>query len=149
MEKPFVLLADDNEATCTLIIALLHNDFVVDVANDGMQAVDKLKGRQYSAILLDLLMPNTDGYTVLDFLARERPADLGRVLVVTASLTPMELKRVKSYPIHGIIRKPFEVDVLLAAVKDVAGRADPPVGGTFLSSSMLVLLADLLRQRWM
>ena len=120
MEKPFVLLADDNEATRTLITALLHHDFVVDLANDGMQAVEKLRSRQYAAILLDLLMPNTDGYTVLDYLSGERPHDLGRVLIVTASLSPAELQRVKGYPIRGIIRKPFEVDVLFSAVKQCA-----------------------------
>lgn len=148
MDKPVVLLVDDNEATCTLITALLHNDFVVDVANDGMQAIEKLKGRQYAAILLDLLMPDTDGYAVLDFLTRERPADVRRVLVVTASLTPRELQRVKAYPVRDLIRKPFEVDVLLEAVRECAGGNDGDgrsVLSPLLSGGMLVFLADLLR----
>ena len=147
MDKPVVLLADDNEATCTLITALLHKDFVVDVANDGMQAIEKLKSRQYSAILLDLLMPDTDGYAVLDFLARERPADVRRVLVVTASLSPRELQRVHAYDIRDLIRKPFEVDALLEAVRDCAGEDDNGRSGLgpLLSGGMLMFLADLLR----
>ncbi|MGN6183222.1 MAG: response regulator [Thermoanaerobaculia bacterium] len=90
-EKPLVLLADDNEATCTLITAILQNEFLVETAHDGMEAIEKLKSRQYAAVLLDLLMPVTDGYAVLDFLSQDRPELLSRVLVVTASLGAREM----------------------------------------------------------
>ena len=120
MEKPLVLLADDNEATCTLIMALLHKDFVVDVVNDGHDAIERLKSRQYAAILLDLLMPIVDGFAVLDHLQNENPDAISRVLVVTAALSPRELDRVRGYPVRGVIPKPFEVDALQAAVKECA-----------------------------
>ena len=112
MEKPVVLLADDNEATCTLILALLRSDFVVEIVNDGGEAIERLKRRQYAAILLDLLMPGVDGYAVLDYLATDHPGLLERVLVVTASLSPREMQRVREYPVCGVVAKPFEVDVL-------------------------------------
>ncbi len=112
MEKPFVLLADDNEATCTLITALLQADFAVDVASDGAEAIEKLKHRQYAVILLDLLMPVVDGYAVLDFIKANRPELLSVVLVVTASLSTRQLQRVREYDVFGIIPKPFEVDEL-------------------------------------
>ena len=150
MEKPFVLVADDNEATCTLITALLHDDFVVEIAADGMEAIAKLRNRQYAAILLDLRMPRVDGFGVLDFLRDERPALLGRTLVVTAALSPRELDRVRHYEICGIVPKPFEIDELLALVRDCAaidGATD--VRGPFLTSGMILLLADFLRQRLM
>ena len=117
MEKPIVLLADDNEATCTLITALLHRDFDVDVANDGHDAIEKLKSRRYAAILLDLLMPIVDGYAVLDHLRRESPDVLRRVIVVTASLSPRETGRMRDYEICNVITKPFEVGALVTAVK--------------------------------
>ena len=151
MEKPFVLVVEDNEATCTLITALLQHDFVVDVANDGLEAIETLKRRQYAVIVLDLLMPLVDGYAVLDFLRAERPDMLGHVLVVTASLAPRELQRVHGYPICNVIAKPFEVDVLLAEVKRCAGGSDDGDGvrGPIITTGMLLFLADLLRQRLM
>ena len=142
MEKPFVLLADDNEATCTLIRALLRPYYAVDVAMDGSEAIEKLKARQYSAIVLDLLMPVTDGYAVLDFLRHEQPDLLKTVLVITAAISPRELARVETYPIAGLIRKPFDIDALLVAVRRIAG-------GSLLTSGVLLLLADFLRQRWL
>jgi CheY-like chemotaxis protein len=147
VEKPFVLLADDNEATCTLIKALLRADFVVDVASDGAEAIEKLKRRQYAAILLDLLMPVLDGYAVLDFLKEERADLLRRVLVVTASLSTRHLQRVQEYAVFGVISKPFEVDVLQAAVRQAAGEPDPPpMRGPLLSGGMILLLGELLKR---
>ena len=146
MEKPFVLLADDNEATCTLIQALLQNEFVVDIASDGHEAIEKMKSRQYAAILLDLLMPGVDGYAVLDHLVAERPDLLRRVLVVTASLATREMQRLRAYTVCGVLAKPFELDALQNAVRQCAGTGGEPFLGTPLfSGSMLLLLADLLR----
>jgi CheY-like chemotaxis protein len=147
VEKPFVLLADDNEATCTLITALLQADFVVDVATDGAEAIEKLKSRQYAAILLDLLMPLVDGYAVLAFLQEHRPDLLRRVLVVTASLSPRQLQQVKEYNVFAVIAKPFEVDALQAAVHQVAGENDSsPMRGPLLSSGVILLLGELLKR---
>ncbi|HUR83186.1 MAG TPA: response regulator [Thermoanaerobaculia bacterium] len=147
MEKPFVLLADDNEATCTLIQALLRSQFVVDVARDGHEAIEKVKSRQYAAILLDLLMPIADGYAVLDFLSNEHADLLRRVLVVTASVSPRQMERLRNYRIHGVIAKPFEVDVLQNAVRQCAGMTDEPSLRTpLLSGGMILLLAEVLRQ---
>ena len=147
MEKPLVLLADDNEATCTLITALLHRDFSVDIATDGHEAIEKLKRRQYAAVLLDLLMPFVDGYGVLDYLQRESPETLSRVLVVTASVSPREMTRLRQYTIRGLIPKPFEVEVLQMAVRHCAGLGgEPMLRGPLFTGGMLLLLADLLRR---
>jgi putative two-component system response regulator len=126
VEKPLVLLADDNEATCTLIVALLRNEFTVDVARNGAEAIEKLKGRHYSAILLDLLMPVLDGYGVLDFLVRESPEMLQRVLVITASLASREMDRLKGYEVYRLVPKPFEVDVLQSLVRQCADLGSEP-----------------------
>ena len=147
MEKPLVLLADDNEATCTLIAALLRRDFVVEIATDGHEAIERLKSRQYAAILLDLLMPVVDGYAVLDYLRRENPDMLARVLVMTAAVSPREMERVEGSAVPAVSPKPFEVDRLLATVRECAGLGgEPPLRGPLLTSGMLLLLADLLKR---
>jgi len=149
VEKPIVLLADDNEATRTLITALLHREFNIDTASDGQEAVECLRTRTYAAILLDLRMPLTDGFTVLDFLKEQQAQMLARVLVVTAAPTARELDRASSYNIHGIVTKPFDVETLLEAVRKCAL---PDEGGTIVpalcsSGPVILLLADFLRQR--
>lgn len=147
-EKPFVLLVEDNEPTCTLMTALLHKDFTIDVAGDGMEAIEKLRTKSYGTVILDLIMPHLDGYGVLDFLKANNPEMLRRVLVVTAALSPSDLGRVHDYDVCALISKPFEVETLLNAVKQCT--SDPASRrGRILSSGVILLLADLLRQRFM
>jgi len=142
VEKPFVLLADDNEAACTLIRALLEPDFAVDVASDGAAAIEKLTKNEYAAILLDLLMPVVDGYSVLDFVRDQRPGLEQRILVVTAALSPREKERVRRYGVRAIIAKPFEIDALHAAVRDCAGRTGTTYGnGPLLAGAMILMVA--------
>lgn len=152
VEKPHVLLADDNEATCTLMTALLQREFAVESVHDGRQAVEKLTTRRYAALLLDLRMPQTDGFAVLEHLQESSPEMLSRTLIVTAALTQSDLMRARKFPVCGIISKPFEIEHLLTAVRQCAGIEGPgdgtPFGSVLVSSgSVILLIADLVRQR--
>lgn len=146
MEKPRVLLADDNDATCTLIVALLRNEFSVDIVSDGQEAIERLKSRQYAAALIDLLMPVVDGYGVLDYLSSENPEMLPHVLVVTASISARTIERVGRYPICKVVPKPFDVESLQTLVRHCAGvSTDSSPRAPIISGGMLLFLADLLR----
>jgi CheY-like chemotaxis protein len=147
MDKPYVLVIDDNEATCTLITAVLRSDFIVESVGDATEAIEKLRTNSYTVLLLDLRMPNVDGFVVLDHLKATKPDMLGRVLVVTALLKAEEMERARSYGICAIVRKPFEIDTLLDAVKQCAGDLDGgKLTNVFCSSTpMILLLADLLK----
>ncbi len=146
IEKPYVLLVDDNEATCALMTALLQREFAVEAAGDGYAAIEQLKTRRFDAILLDLRMPHLDGFGVLDHLKEHSPETLKHVLIVSAALHEREVERLRDYDVCGVIRKPFEVDVLLDAVKSCTGMTG---GGFGKVLPMVLLIADLLRQaRW-
>ena len=147
-EKPFVLLVDDNEPTCTLITALLRKDFAVDVANDGLEAIDRLRTKTFHAIILDLLMPQMDGFGVLDHLKTQHPDMLRRVLVVTAALTKSDKTRIRDYEVCAVLSKPFEVESLLTAVRQCVGEDHVPPRGSLLSSGVILLIADILKQRF-
>ena len=149
VEKPFVLLIDDNEATCTLITAVLRRDFTVEVANDGNEAIEKLRTKHYAAIILDLRMPQPDGFAVLEFLQEHDRRILRSVLVVTAAVSPSEMARAKAFDLCAVISKPFDVDVLLETVKQCAAPGDGNAIGNVFSSGVLFFLADLIRHRLM
>ena len=149
-EKRSVLLVDDNEATRTLITAILQRDFHVHTAMDGMDAIERLRTNQYATILLDLRMPQYDGFSVLDFLKANAPDMLRNVLVVTAVLTQKETDRAKSYGVCDIITKPFDVENFLERVKKCTGDFDSGTRSSrvFASTPMILLIADLLRNRF-
>jgi CheY-like chemotaxis protein len=142
-------MVDDNHETCTLVQALLRHDFTVEFAHDGFDAQDRLRTRNYAAVLLDLRMPLLDGFGVLDGLKEARPDILAKIVIVTASLRPSDVERVSAYGIHSLIPKPFDVEHFVSTVRRCAsGHGDRPLA-PLLSGGMLLLLADLLRQRWM
>jgi CheY-like chemotaxis protein len=147
LDKPFVLLADDNEAICTLVTALLQSEFIVHAASDGREAIERLRSTPYSVILVDLLMPIFDGYAVLDHLRDERPDLLPRVLIVTASLGSREMQKVSQYPVGGMIAKPFEVDALFAAVRRCAGTSGSSIRGPMMAGGVLLFLATEVLKR--
>jgi CheY-like chemotaxis protein len=148
-DKMPVLVVDDNAETCTLLTALLQRDFAVEIATDGNDAMEHLRTRRYSAILLDLRMPEYDGFAVLEFLQESQPDALPRVIVMTALPLQREIARAERFNICAVIRKPFDVEALLAAVKRCAATNSHPNGrgtGVFCSP-VIFLLADLLRTR--
>lgn len=149
MERARVLLVDDNEATLTLLRAIFQRQYTVEMATGGADAIDKLKVNQYAAVLLDLRMPVVDGFSVLEFLRSHNPEVLRRVIVLTASLTRGDMARVAAFERCRVIPKPFEIDELAEAVRQCAEEPSGPRGGPIISTGMLFLLANIIRERLM
>src|SRR5690349_8146144 len=83
---PNVLVVDDDQALRGLFMTLLtRKGFAVDTASDGRAAYDQLQRHTYSVILLDLMMPEVNGYELLERLRRDSPALLDRVIVMTGA----------------------------------------------------------------
>ena len=148
MDKRCVLLVDDNEATCTLVTAVLQRDFVTETCNDGTEALEKLKAGKYAAIVLDLVMPPPDGYEVMDALLKSSPELIKKIVIVTAALSVRDKERMKRYPVADIIAKPFDVEVLLSAVKRCAGEESAGFSNV-ISSGVLLLIAEMIQRRLM
>jgi DNA-binding response OmpR family regulator len=111
--RPHVLVVDDDQALQGLFITLLERKgFDVDCAADGRLAFDQLSRNTYSVILLDLMMPEVNGFELLERMHRESPALLPRVIVMTGA-SQRAIDRVDTATIWGLIRKPFDIDDLV------------------------------------
>ena len=64
--------------------------FVVDTARTGEEALHCIASETYQAILLDMKLPNPDGFEIVERLRRERPDVLARTIIVTASPRAMK-----------------------------------------------------------
>lgn len=104
-----------------LVSALLkRGGYRVDTFLTGREAIAALERDEYDALLLDLMMPHEGGNTVIRHLLANRPALLDRALLVTAS--PDSVLDTLSKDVAGVVRKPFDSEELLGAVKRVAGE---------------------------
>jgi DNA-binding response OmpR family regulator len=109
------LVVDDDLALRGLFTRLLgRRGFNVDCASDGRVAYDQLNRDNYSVILLDLMMPELNGFELLERMRRDSPSLLPRVIVMTgASRRAVESLDVSG--IWGLIRKPFDIDDLVSS----------------------------------
>jgi CheY-like chemotaxis protein len=104
-----VLVADDDQSIRRLLGTIVKRERIdVDCVADGMEAIEYLKAREYSVILLDLMMPRANGFDVIDYLKQNPPAQKPLVLVITA-YADQRFKEVDPAIVAGVIRKPFEV----------------------------------------
>lgn len=112
-----VLVADDDQAIRQLVCTIVQREGLeVDCAADGIEAVEFLKRKEYSVILLDLMMPRLDGFGVIEYLSDHQPQHKPVVLVISA-YADQRFKEVDPTVVAGVIRKPFEVAELGALVR--------------------------------
>src|SRR5437763_440839 len=108
-----VLVVDDDLALRGLFKSLLgRKGFAVDSASDGRGAFDRIQHHNYEVILLDLMMPDVNGFELLDRLQRESPSLLPRVIVLTGA-SQRTIGKLDTSKVWGLIRKPFDIDDLV------------------------------------
>ncbi|RIJ24610.1 response regulator [Henriciella barbarensis] len=107
-----ILIIDDEEANLLLLETLLKREGYSQIhcLSDPMQAVEKLVEFDPHIILLDLMMPDIDGYQLLDSFRRQsRPEEFRPVLVLTADTTLQARRRALSLGAKDFVSKPFDV----------------------------------------
>jgi signal transduction histidine kinase len=114
--KNKVLVVDDTIANLDILIELLDNYDVIDATN-GQEALEIVENEEVDLILLDIIMPNMDGYEVCKKLkSRSRTKDIP-IIFITAKTDEDSIE--KAYDIGGAdyVTKPFKPKELLARVK--------------------------------
>ena len=81
-----ILVADDVEINREILHDMLMEDYIVETAEDGAQAVQKLQEYRggIAALLLDLQMPRMDGYAVLNWMNDHKWIDTIPVLIISS-----------------------------------------------------------------
>jgi CheY-like chemotaxis protein len=111
--KPLALVVENDAGTRKLLEAVLSRaGFQVDTVNNGESAVALCSEIDYSMVVLDLLLPFVSGFDLLEWMQRERPAMLQRVLVLS-SLSMATLEEVRERCAVRVMRKPFELQELI------------------------------------
>ena len=106
-----ILLTEDNITNQEVIFGLLKNSgIIVDIANDGLEAVNKAKTNKYELILMDLQMPNLDGIEATKQI-KEFDSDVP-IIALTANAMKDDIKRTKAVGMSKHLNKPIEIEKL-------------------------------------
>jgi DNA-binding response OmpR family regulator len=115
-----VLIIDDNEQITKMISSFLDmSNHDCTVVNEGKEGLELIKTKQYDSIVLDLAMPEFDGYEILDTLQSEDPSQLRKIIILTASTVPIEtVRKFKELGVSACLQKPVDIDQLLSRITD-------------------------------
>lgn len=123
-----ILLAEDNELNAEIAMEILtQNGFQVEWAKDGIICVDmveKAKAGYYDLILMDIQMPNMNGYRatrLIRSLADQKKAAIP-ILAMTANAFDRDRKQALACGMDGFITKPLDLNQLLLELKRVILR---------------------------
>ena len=120
-----ILLAEDNDLNAEIALAILSGAGVVaDRACDGIQCVDMLKKSEqgyYDLVLMDIQMPNMDGYEAAKTIRRFEDKDLADIPIVamTANAFDEDRKQAFAAGMNGHIAKPVSAENLKRTLADI------------------------------
>ena len=121
------LVVDDHPINRLLVKQVLQNAWphsVIDEADDGKMALDKLQAGVYDVVFMDMVMPVMDGIDTSKFIRRElpNPAAQTPILGLTANVNPVDLDRFVDAGLSGVMLKPFEPSQLCAKVEELLSQ---------------------------
>ena len=124
-KKNILLVEDDINFGIILRDYLRLNDFDVTLARNGMEGFEKFKKDYFDLIILDVMMPYKDGFT----LAKEIRARNKQVPLIFLTAKTLKEDMLKGYQLGAddYVNKPFDSEVLLYKIKALLNRRIAPV----------------------
>lgn len=117
-----ILVVDDDKHTRMLLKAILRNEnYTVTTADNGKEALDVLDREHIDLVVLDIMMPEMDGYKFTEII-RKTNNNLP-ILMVTAKVLPADEKKGFLVGTDDYITKPIDRDKLLMRIKALLRRA--------------------------
>lgn len=116
-----VLIVDDMELNRDMLAAILEDDYPILQADGGKKAIAMIKKHQdeIAVVLLDLVMPEVDGFTVLEVMKKQSWLKTIPVLVITAESKAEIESKCFEKGVSDFIRKPFDNAIVRNRVKNI------------------------------
>ena len=117
--SPKVLVVDDNAMNQEVIVEFLElEDYDIDQASDGQEALDMVQANDYDLILMDIMMPVMDGVMATSKIRElDDPAKNSvRIIAVTAKVARDNAHIWKEAGFNGYIIKPFDEEELWSVI---------------------------------
>jgi DNA-binding response OmpR family regulator len=117
--KAILLVDDDKQLASALQWILADENFLVDVAHDGEEAILKVKANDYDAIVCDVMMPRLRGDEFLMKARQIRPEIGDRFIFITGFAADPDINRFLTRGDVKYLVKPFPVEGLIGCVKEL------------------------------
>ena len=114
MEKQKILIVDDSEMNRALLVDILEEQYEVVEAENGVEAISVLSKQRtdFSLLLLDIMMPEMDGFEVLAYINKYHWNDNFAVIMISADDSPANIKRAYDLGAFDYISRPFDSTIV-------------------------------------
>ncbi|MGN0492373.1 MAG: response regulator transcription factor [Acutalibacteraceae bacterium] len=114
-----ILIIEDEKSIADMIkLCLTKNGYICETVNDGMTAAEIIEQKRYDLILLDIMLPEIDGYDLIEYIKQYKIP----VIFVTAKASVADRVKGLRLGAEDYIIKPFDLEELLARVETVLRR---------------------------
>jgi len=114
LEGASILLVEDNKINQDVAKAMLHQrGMLVDIAENGEQAVEMVRGNEFDCVLMDIQMPVMDGHTATRIIREELQFVNLPILALTAKVLEIDIKKSLASGMNCHIPKPINLELLL------------------------------------
>ncbi len=119
-DKKHVLVVDDKNINRYILRSIFEDSYDIIECSNGREAIQALEQHQenMAAMLLDIVMPEGDGFTVLDFMKQHEVKSVP-VIMISSNATEENIYRAYDYEVADYIQKPFEEDVVKRRVESI------------------------------
>lgn len=118
--KETVLIVDDSDINREILVSILKNEYDLIEAADGEECINKLNeyGTRISAVLLDLIMPNMNGFDVLDYMNKNDLIGEIPVITITGDESQDTVRVAYEKGVSDYITRPFDAKVVYRRVSN-------------------------------
>lgn len=121
----YILIVDDEIHICELLQFNLEKEgFIVKTVQSGKEALNKIKNQKPSLVVLDLMMPELDGLSVVKLLKREESTSEIPIILLTAKSEEVDKVLGLEMGADDYVTKPFSIRELVARVKALLRRTN-------------------------
>ena len=123
--KPHTILIVDDEISILVPLKFLleKNDYAVTLAQSGKDAFDAIAQKKPDLILLDIMLPDLDGYEIFQIIRQNREWDDIKVICLTAKNRDVDIAKGLNLGVDAYITKPFSNAELLAEINRLIDKA--------------------------
>lgn len=118
-DKKIILIADDSNIILNFLEKNINTNYSTIKAKSGNEAIDAIKNNNLYAILLDLNMPNLNGFDVLEFLKEQNLTNKIPVVIITGDDTKETIKKAFNYGVLDVLNKPFTEDNIKRVITSI------------------------------
>jgi DNA-binding response OmpR family regulator len=121
MDTINVLLAEDEIALATIVKESLETrNFLVTIANNGKEALELFQKNSYDVLLLDVMMPEKDGFTLIQEIRQDNKSI--PIIVLTSKSQTSDVVHGFKTGANDYLKKPFSIEELIVRIESLLGR---------------------------